>query len=291
MKRIMLMVVIMISILAVSCFAQETDPLGILKKVRDTYKSLETYKSAGTVTTSTERDNQKTEMITSYSIILKKPNLYRVSSELTFNMASQNYVHSKMSSTIWSDGTQPYQYESSKKLYSKIPTDLNALGGMVAMSGGSGGIIIPTFFSSMLKEPWDFSERLMNVKLEGTEKVGDEECYVISADSKISKKEIFWISKTRNLIIKYSRSLELPEDKHMPEMSDEQIAKILKQMGQEVSEKAIKQMKTKMQGNIDAVKGFSIETQTQISSPELTASDFQFALPDETVLEESTVSH
>ncbi len=291
MKRIMPMLFIMISILAVSCFADGTDPRGILKKVRDTYKSLETYKSEGTVTTNTERDNQKTEMITSYSIILKKPNLYRISSDLTFNMAPPNYVHSNISSTIWSDGTQPYRYESSKKLYSKIPTNLKALGGMAAMSGISGGMIISTFFSSMLKEPWDFFERLMNVKLGGTEKIGDEECYVISAESKTSKKETFWISKTRNLIIKYSRSLELPEGELMPEMPDEQIIKFLKDTRQEVTAETIKQMKIKMQRDLSNVKGSSTETQTHISSPELTAADFQFVLPEGTVLEESNASH
>lgn len=272
MKRIMSMVLIMMSILSVSCFADETDPGEILKKVRDTYKSMETYRSEGTTIINTEKEDQKTEMVTTYSIVLKKPNLYRISYEMKFSLG-----HNVVGGTIWSDGTQPYKYDSGTKSYSELPTDLNAISGAGAMSSST---IVFTFFSSILEEPWDFFEGFINVKLEGSEKIEDEECYVISADSKISSKEIFWISKTRSLIVKHSSSAEGPADELAMEMSDESIIKHLKSIGEEVSEEKIQQFKEKIQVGKENVKVVLTETQDQISSPELTVADFQFTLPE-----------
>lgn len=90
MKKILFMIVLLwVNICCISSFAVELDPLEILKKVEDTYKSMETYKSQGTRTVVTESDNQKNELLTSYSILLKKPNLYRIYSETTFSMGGK----------------------------------------------------------------------------------------------------------------------------------------------------------------------------------------------------------
>ena len=277
-------VLLMISVLTVSCWADETDPGQILEKVRTTYKSMETYKSEGTVAVNMEQEATTTEFL----IVLKKPNLYRISWSETSNLTPQNV----QSGTVWSDGTQPYLYMGMTKSYSKISGDQNAIAAATGISSGAAWTI-PTFFFSMFKGQPDRFARLMNVKLEGIEKVGDEECYVISGDSKISKKETFWISKLKNLIVNYSHSLEAPEGgQKMPEMSDEQITQTMKAMGQEVTEEKVKQMKEQMNMartlmNNVKLKGSSTEIHTQISSPELATTDFQFALPEGTVLKES----
>jgi len=291
MKKIMSIVFILVSILSVSCFADETDPVEILKKMRDTYKSMETYKSEGIRTIDTERDNQKSEMVTSYSILLKKPNLYRISYETTFTLGSND-----VAGTIWSDGVQPYEYQSGTKSYSELSTDLNAIGRAAAMSSPT---IIFTFFSSMLEEPWEFFERFENVKLGGIEKIKDEECYVISADLKVSpeeiywrtskeidrvtRKEIFWISKARSVIVKHTASVEDSEVEYV--IPDDQIIRMLKEMEQPVNEETMKELKTKMQMGPSNIKWVLTGTQTQIASPELTAADFRFALPEGTLLE------
>ena len=57
------------------------------------------------------------------------------------------------------------------------------------------------------------------------------------------------------------------------------------------SEEAIEQMKRFMQVGTSNAKVFYTETQTQISSPELTAADFQFALPEGAVFKESNDSY
>ena len=272
MKRILLMAFVMVIILSVSCFAEDTDPWEILKKARDTYKSMETYKSEGVRTTITERDNEKTEMVNSYSILLKKPNLYRVSYEETLNFMPNNNV-----GTIWSDGTRAYYYKDDTKSYSEFsPNEAVTLAGAM-----SSPMIVFEFLSS---QPVAFFENLIDVKLEGVEIIGDEECYVISADSKFGGKEIFWITKKRSLIIKHTHFLEDP--KLMQKIHDEQVDQFLKVMEQRgASEEELKQMKTEMQMAMSNVKSFREDTQTQVSSPELTVADFQFVLPEGALLE------
>ncbi len=77
----------------------------------------------------------------------------------------------------------------------------------------------------------------------------------------------------------------------MPEMTDEQAAKMLKAMGQEVNEETIKEAKEMMHGDTRNVKVLMTETLTQISSPELTVEDFKLTLPEGAVLEESHASY
>ena len=51
---------------------------------------------------------------------------------------------------------------------------------------------------------------MTNPVLEGKEKVGDEECFVVSSPTATSKKETLWISERDHLIRRYRRSLEPP---------------------------------------------------------------------------------
>jgi len=75
-------------------------------------------------------------------------------------------------------------------------------------------------------------------------------------------------------------------------MTDDQVEQAIKGMGQEVTEKSKKNMRDMMERSRTMlktmrIKGSSTELHARVSSPELTKSDFEFALPEGTVLKDS----
>lgn len=259
----------------------EINPNEILKKVKASYQSLQTYKTHGTVVA----DTNGMKLNTDFNILLKKPNLYLISWVQKMPMMAQ-------AGAVWSDGTQPYLYMAMTNSYSKMNSDEMALSSATGISGGA-AFTMPSIFLSAFQTPSSILDKLINPKLEGSEKVENEDCYIISGSSSVSKKETLWISKSKYLIKKYSRSLESPAGgRKMPKMTDEQMGEAIKAMGMkdspEIRQKMLDDIKNaeKMSVNIDRQGSFT-ETYSDISSPETKKEDFQFQLPEGAVLKES----
>ncbi len=282
--RIMAIAISML-MLAIPVFGKETSPDEILKQVAATYKTMKTYKSEGTITSDIDTDVMKIKQVTSFSILLKKPNLYLISWNQTGGVMVQ-------SGNVWSDGTQPYLHMGSINAYSKMTSDEIALSGATGISGGA-AFTIPSLFLPVFQGQLTPFSRLKDLQIENTETVEGEDCYVISGSSAISKKEILWISKESHLIRKYSRSLETPGgDAAIPEMTDEQLEAGIKSLGQEVTEETKKNMREMMEKSRSMIKtmkmkGTSTELHATVSSPELNETDFQFSPPAGAVLKES----
>jgi len=266
--------------------AEDITPSKIFEKVKTAYKSMDTYKAQGTITSNIDTGGMEMNTETSFSIILKKPNLYLIS------WSQERMSGMSQSGAVWSDGTQHYFYMAGMNAYSKMGSDELALASATGISGGA-AFTIPSLFLSVFKEQPDPFSRLKDPQIEMTEKVGEEDCYVISGSSSISKKEAFWVSKTSYWIKKYYRSLEPPEGgRQMPEMTDEQLEEAIKGMGQEVTEESKQKMREMMNRSKHVLKtahmkGSSTELHAEISSPKMNTKDFQFALPAGTVLKES----
>ena len=278
---------ILMMLIAHGC-AEDITPSEIFEKVKAAYMSMDTYKAQGTITANIDTGGTETNLETTFSIILKKPNLYLISwTQKNMPMAGMSQA-----GAVWNDGAQPYLYMGGTNAYSKMGSDELALGGATGISGGA-AFTIPSLFLSVFKNQPDPSSRLKDPQIEKTEKVGKEDCYVISGSSSISKKETFWVSKKSYLIKKYSRSLEPPEGGiAMPEMTDEQLEEAIKGMGQDVTEESKQKMREMMKRSKDVLKtadmkGSSTELHAEISSPKMNTKDFQFALPVGTVLKES----
>jgi len=274
--------------LGLNVFGNEISPNELLKKVAATYEAAKTYKAEGTITADIDSNGMKVKTETSFSILLKKPNLYLIS-------WSQNntFMPSMVQSgAVWNDGTQPYLYMGQLNAYSKMTSDGIALSSATGISGGAANTI-PSLFFSVFKEQPDPLFQMKEPKIEKTEKIGDEDCYVLTGPSAFSKKETFWISKTSYLIRKYCRSFEPPEGgSEIPKMTDEQLEKAIKDMGQEVTEESKKNVMEMMEESrtmltTAKLKGSSIELHTTVSSPELDKSDFKFALPQGAILKNS----
>ena len=274
--------------LGMNTFGDDISPNELLEKVAATYEAAKTYKAEGTITSDIDTGGMTMKIETSFSILLKKPNLYLISWTQK-NMTMPGMVQS---GAVWSDGTQPYLHMGMMNAYSKMTSDEIALGGATGISGGA-AFTIPSLFLSVFKDqPAPFS-RLKDPKIEKIEKVGEEDCYVLTGPSSISRKETLWVSKTSYLIRKYCRSFEPPEGgAAIPEMTDEQLEEAIKGMGQEVTEESKKNMRKMMERSKSMLKtaklkGSSTEVHANISSPELDKNDFKFALPEDTVLKDS----
>lgn len=285
--RIIALAIILL-MLGTNAFGDETSPDKILMKVAATYKALKTYKAEGSITSDIDTGGMKMKIETSFSILLKKPNLYLISWTQK-NMPMPGMVRS---GAVWSDGTQPFLHMGMMNAYSRMTSDEMALGAATGISGGA-AFTIPSLFLSVFKDqPAPFS-RLKDPKIEMTEKVEGEDCYVLSGPSAISKKETFWISKTSYLIRKYYRSLEPPEEgTAIPEMTDKQLEEAITGLGQEVTQESKKNMREMMERSRAMLKtvklnGSSTELHVNVSSPELNESDFKFSLPEGTVLKDS----
>jgi len=259
----------------------------VLDQVTAAYEAMETYKADGTINSEIDTGGMKVTVETSFSILLKKPNLYLIS----WNQKSAAMPASQ-SGAVWSDGTQPYLYMAAMNAYSKISGDELAIGAATGISGGA-AFTIPSLFLSAFKELPDPFSRLVEPQIETTEKVDGEECYVIGGPSSVSKREALWVSKSSHLIKKYYRSLEPPEGGvAMPEMTDEQLEEAIRGMGQEVTEETKQKMKEMMEMSKAAIdsaslKGSSTEIHAEISTPDATAIDFRFKPPADSVLKDS----
>ena len=275
-------------VLATEVLAGDMTPGEILQKTEATYASLSTYQSDGTIMSDIDNGTTKMQMETSFSILLKKPNLYRIS----WTQKSMPMQGMSQSGAVWSDGAQPYLYMGIMNAYSKITGDQMALSSATGISGGA-AFTIPSLFLPSFKAHSATVSRLINPQVEKSEKIDEDDCYVISGPSRVSKRETFWISKTTYLIRKYSRSFEPPEGgRQMPEMTDEDMAKAIKAMGLAVNDETKKNMREMMEKSRSALstttlKGSTTEIHVHVSSPALTEKDFHFAPPADAVLKES----
>ncbi len=235
----------------------------ILKKVAATYKTMKTYKCEGTRTSVTKSSIGIGTGGGSFTILLKKPNMYLI----TWTSATLPQGHYIV---LWSDGSQPYLFNG-MHTFGKMTSDDMALR-KASMFGGP-VYRIPLLFLSDLKEHnVPFSE-FINPKIENVEKIGEEDCYVISGSSAVSKKVTIWISKTSYLIRKYERSIEPPEGgKRRPRMTDEE---------KEKAKRNVEEFKRRK------MSGYYREVYTEISSPELKKEDFNFALPEGSVFRDN----
>jgi len=287
-KLFLFVALVVLSMFGCAKEAEETDPQKILEKAVSTYQSMQTYQDQGTVSAEIDMGNRKSNIQTNFSIALKKPNRYLIS----WTQNNTDMPNIVQSGTVWSDGTQPYLYMGIMKAYSKMGSDETALGGATGISGGAAATI-PSLFLSVFEENHTPFSRLIEPRLEGSEEIEGEACYVISGSSAVSRKETFWISKKRYLLIKCSRSLEPPEEgRQMPETTDEQLEKTLENMGQEVTDENKQNMKQMMERSKNLLKttkmkGAFTELHTHISSPELSEKDFQFTPPEGTTLKQS----
>ncbi|NQU43315.1 DUF2092 domain-containing protein [bacterium] len=263
----------------------------ILNRVVANYQSMETFQSEGTINVDMKMNGKAVKVSTSFSMRLKKPNMYLISWEQKNEAMEALGVSMKNNGFVWSDGSQPFLYMGIRGFYTKMDSDAMALGAATGISGGAANTV-PALFFPFEGFPSGLG-RVKNPKVVKTEKIDGEECHVIEGDSEIYRGETFWVSKSRNVILKYSHTMEISgQVQGAAKMTDDQIEESLKAMGEEVTEEKKENMRQMMDKAGEALKnmgmsGSSVEVHTNISSPELGEGDFQPDLPTDAVLKES----
>src|ERR1041385_3528253 len=131
---------------------------------------MDTYSAEGKIVSDIDNAGVKLNTETTFSIKLKKPNLYLIVWDqrvpMTFNLPQ--------SGAVWNNGTGPYLYMGGKRAYSKMGSDEIALGAATGISGGA-AFTIPSLFLSVFKEQRDPFARLVDPKLTGSEQIDGED--------------------------------------------------------------------------------------------------------------------
>jgi len=140
-KTKMIMIAVGIIMLATNVVAEDITPDEIFEKVKAAYESMQTYQSNGVIISEIDAGGRQMNTETTFSILLKKPNLYLIS----WTQKNRSMLDMVQSGAVWSDGSQPYLYMGMINAYSAIESDEMALGGATGISGGA-TLTVPALF-------------------------------------------------------------------------------------------------------------------------------------------------
>ncbi|NLD37795.1 MAG: hypothetical protein GX654_13090 [Desulfatiglans sp.] len=245
-------IIITMLFLCTNAYADAPSADEILKKVAATYKSMKTYKVKGD---RHEFYNEKNKI--PFTILFKEPNMYLISWSRKRMPPEKNKDY-----VSWSDGTQPYLYFSFVKVLNKMPSDEITL---KQCSKTEGPTKMVPLLLSIFKGNEDPFAWLKDLKVEKSEKTGGEDCYVISGTSELTKREVMWVSKTSYLIRKYYWEFDrLKVIMHSTTFSNE----VKKRMIEEYEKGILHDLFPE------------VEEYTEITSPELSKDDFNYAVPE-----------
>jgi hypothetical protein len=252
--------VITILILCTNAYADNPSAEEILKNVAATYNSMKTYKVEGNINIEDVTNTSKSLVNYSFSILMKKPDLYLITWEpINPPRRHENFY------AVWNNGTEPYSQYRSNYAHYKIASNEKILS---EIKGNHGPFnIFPQLFLPVFKGQEAPFAWLKNPKVEKIEKIGEEECYVITGSSDMARREIIWISKKGYLIRKYSNFRDYTN-----------LANIYKQVPGYYDEKYIKKKVEESKRNESTT--LYTEVYTEISSPELNKEDFNYTLPE-----------
>ncbi|VAW12826.1 hypothetical protein MNBD_BACTEROID05-279 [hydrothermal vent metagenome] len=242
-------------LLTINVHAAEITSNEIFAKTVEVYRNLQTYKADGLIVSNMEIQGMKSSTQTEFNILLKKPNSFLIS----WKQESSFGKSFSQAGAVWSDGREAKLYIGGINTYSKRENNKSAIAAATGISGG-GAYTIPALFFNFLDEKGGYFSSLTDPVIEGIADINGEPCYVLSSPTETSRKVTYWISKESGFILKFARSLELPEG------------------GMDVSSDTM--------DALSGMKGFSEEYHSYISSPALFDTELQFDLPPGAVYKE-----
>ena len=252
----------------------------VLERTSDAYAALDTYRADGTVMTNVEVDGTTVQQASSFSMLLQKPDRYRI----TWEQMNLGVAGPAQSGAAWNDGTGPWFYMSAAGGFSKMASDEIALGAATGVSGGAANTV-PTYFFSFWTAPMTPASRITDPQREADAEVDGEACYVVAGPSAVSKREVLFVSKADFLIRRYEYSYEPPAVGRpaVPEMTDEQLDEALAAMGQELTDESRERMremvKTAMGAEAPEIKGGSVQIHRNVSTAKIDAAELKFSPP------------
>jgi outer membrane lipoprotein-sorting protein len=263
-----------------SC-ADDLTAESIREKVIVAYATAPTYKTQGIESTLMEVQGKKIPTSAEFTVVLKKPALYRISWKSS----------GPFSGVLWNDGGEPSLYLDQGNEYSKMKTDVEAMFTTAQINGGM-ALMISSLFFDQLKMPsplkhWDVIERAPDEYVDGVD------CYVISGKTPVSEKETIWVSKVNYFILRYDHSLRPPSGENgVPGLSDKSLEYSLQADGVEVIEERKMMIREQIQHDRKTLMdqhfgGIVKQKYYDITTPDLNLKDFHYQLPEGAILKES----
>jgi len=208
--------------------------------------------------------------VTTFSIRLAKPDLYRVEWS---QMLTESYTQK---GAAWSSGKGDFLLLAGKQRTIEGGMAM-ALGSATGVSGGVAATLPAVFFQFKTNQLPNQLQGLTNLVLLPEEKIGDDSCYVLSGE-KSGQKLIYWI--TKDYLLK-QKKMVLGGEMKIPDISDEDLKKTLSQIGEATTPEAIANMRTTMktmQAASSKIKGSITEKyETFQANPVLTKESFENA--------------
>ncbi|HYB89687.1 MAG TPA: hypothetical protein VEC38_01450 [Candidatus Binataceae bacterium] len=203
----------------------------LLAQVQATYDKMQSYSSAGDVTSNTTIPGfAQQELHSTFSIKLARPDLYRIEWEMPTMMNR---------GAVWSAGDGNFITTPMQASPTQMKDMSMALGMATGISGGAANTIPSIFFrlnSNSLK-------RSKDAAFGPDAAIDGDPCYVITKKAGTIRTTM-WISEKSKLIRQIRDDSTGPT--RMPEMTDNQLSEVLQSMGQKPTAEGIKSMRAMM---------------------------------------------
>ncbi len=268
---------------------EEPTPEFLIRQVINTYRSLETYRVTGHTDREITDFNYGGKVFRTtlrFSILLKKPNGYRI----TWEQDHPDVKKMAWQEAVWNTGTQAYIYNKTANGYMKIPSDLVNLQSPVEVSMGKTSIIPELFFASFPEKDLQIS-RLKNLAVKGREKIEGEQCYVLEGRNR-HMVGTYWISVADFHVRQFTFLVNNPNGEEMDfEATEEGAKELARSKGLEPTRERIEKFTLLLKGikktrKTQRTQVISTDHFSDISFPTVSGKDLQFAIPEGIPLKE-----
>jgi len=301
-----LTVCISIAVFLYGCADVKPRCSGIFKKTRSAYRTMQTYRSRVDIKKVLKvNDKIICTHNTHAAVLLKKPDYYLISWSGKNNGPQNISVLQPESGAFWSNGSDEYFYIKNKNAYTQDQLSDKPLMVFCLNPEEIYPVVphgIPGLFYPLPKNQNDIFSQLVAPRIVGTEKIGEEECYMIketiakenNGHEKDCEKTL-WISKSTYLLRKYSQytkeeslSWDITDSaqKKLQKIFDALDRKYIRSKGWKLE--ALQSLGDTYKTELDEV--ITTETYNNIDNPSLTKDDFTFRMPDNAELTEDLFS-
>lgn len=258
----------------------------VLENVKAAYLSLNALDIRGTQflrTTETVPEGKLEATIsTAFEMKLEKPNLFKIAWTKTLSDGKNE------KGAVWSLGREAYVYIGSLKSYFKADTDTALYSAYGIKKGFSRHIPFIFFYGASV------GDSLRDFNFEGSQPVGGDPCYVLSARSLAYEDVKLWVSKKEYLIRKAQYNFDKTRAQYYEKLFGGVIKEdqLIKSMGLDATKEGAAVLKKMMNYTKSSLSKFDSGQVTEIyvqtiTNPDFRYEDLVYTVPDKTILQDS----
>lgn len=218
------------------------DPVLLLQRVKDHYRSASTYAAEGKALTRILQPDSGTEIAVgvSFRMWLGRPGLYRIEWTEHRNLGRTE------SGAVWNDGDGPHLYLGASGAYTRMISDPIALAAATGVSLGVAHTIPNLFFG--FRETTSLIDALQSPVLETSAVIDETPCYVVAASLPSGLEYRLWISEREPILVQVENLLGgSSETDAVPASTPEQEEQALRALGLEDTEANRERIRSSLQ--------------------------------------------